>query len=28
MTWFRRDTRIQWVKNKKEAERIVKEFLV
>ncbi|MDD5626643.1 MAG: tRNA (adenosine(37)-N6)-dimethylallyltransferase MiaA [Patescibacteria group bacterium] len=27
MTWFKRDKRIQWIKNKKEAERLVKKFL-
>ncbi|MFA4881164.1 MAG: tRNA (adenosine(37)-N6)-dimethylallyltransferase MiaA [Candidatus Doudnabacteria bacterium] len=27
MTWFKRDKRIQWVKNKKEAEKLVKGFL-
>ena len=27
MTWFHRDHRIRWVKNKKEAERIVASFL-
>lgn len=26
MTWFRRDNRIRWVKNHKEAEKLVKEF--
>jgi len=27
MTWFKRDQRIHWVKNKKEAIELVKEFL-
>ncbi len=27
MTWFRRDKRIKWVKNQKEAEKIIKGFL-
>ena len=27
MTWFKRDKRIVWVKNKKEAERLVRKFL-
>jgi tRNA dimethylallyltransferase len=27
MTWFKRDKRIIWVKNQKEAEKLVKEFL-
>lgn len=27
MTWFKRDERIHWVKNQKEAEKLVKEFL-
>jgi len=27
MTWFKRDQRIQWVKNYKEAEKLVKKFL-
>jgi len=27
MTWFKRDGRIKWVKNKKEAEKLTKEFL-
>ncbi|MBI4215145.1 MAG: tRNA (adenosine(37)-N6)-dimethylallyltransferase MiaA [Parcubacteria group bacterium] len=27
MTWFRRDTRIQWVEDKEEAERLVGDFL-
>ena len=27
MTWFKRDKRIKWITNKKEAERLIKEFL-
>jgi len=27
MTWFKRDKRIKWIKNYKEAERLVKKFL-
>jgi tRNA dimethylallyltransferase len=27
MTWFKRDDRIRWVKNEKESEKMVKEFL-
>jgi len=27
MTWFKRDKRIHWVKNQKEAEKLVKKFL-
>ncbi len=27
MTWFKRDARIRWVKNQKEAEKLVKHFL-
>jgi len=27
MTWFKRDKRIKWVKNQKEAEKLIKEFL-
>lgn len=27
MTWFKRDSRIHWIKNKKEAERLVRKFL-
>ncbi len=27
MTWFKRDERIHWVKNQKEAEKLIKEFL-
>lgn len=27
MTWFKRDKRIHWIKNQKEAEKLVKEFL-
>lgn len=27
MTWFKRDKRIKWIKNQKEAEKLVKEFL-
>jgi len=27
MTWFKRDKRIRWVKNKKEVEKLTKEFL-
>jgi len=27
MTWFKRDRRIIWIKNQKEAEKLVKEFL-
>ena len=27
MTWFKRDKRIHWVKNQKEAEKLVKDFL-
>ena len=26
MTWFKRDKRIHWVKNKKEAEKLIKKF--
>ena len=26
MTWFKRDKRIQWVKNKKEAEELTRQF--
>jgi len=27
MTWFKRDKRIKWIKNQKEAEKLVKNFL-
>ena len=27
MTWFKKDKRIHWIKNKKEAKKLVKEFL-
>lgn len=27
MTWFKKDKRIRWIKNQKEAEKLVKEFL-
>ncbi len=27
MTWFKRDSRIKWIKNYKEAEKLVKSFL-
>ena len=27
MTWFKRDKRIHWVKNQKEAEKLTKAFL-
>lgn len=27
MTWFKKDTRIKWVKNQKKAEKLTKEFL-
>ena len=27
MTWFKRDKRIHWVKNKKEAEKLVRTHL-
>jgi len=27
MTWFKRDRRIKWVENKKETEKLIKEFL-
>ena len=27
MTWFKKDKRIHWVKNHKEAEKIVKKFI-
>jgi len=27
MTWFKRDKRIHWIKNRKEAEKLVKDFL-
>lgn len=27
MTWFKKDKRIKWVKNQKQAEKLVKEFL-
>ncbi|OGZ22682.1 MAG: hypothetical protein A3A08_00215 [Candidatus Nealsonbacteria bacterium RIFCSPLOWO2_01_FULL_41_9] len=27
MTWFKRDTRIHWVKNYREAEKLIKKFL-
>jgi tRNA dimethylallyltransferase len=27
MTWFKRDKRIKWIKNQKEAEKLVKDFL-
>lgn len=27
MTWFKRDKRIHWIKNQKEAENLIKEFL-
>ena len=28
MTWFKKDKRIHWIKNQKETEKLVKEFLV
>ncbi|MDO8435933.1 MAG: tRNA (adenosine(37)-N6)-dimethylallyltransferase MiaA [bacterium] len=28
MTWFKRDNRVHWIKNYKEAEKLVKEFLI
>lgn len=27
MTWFRRDKRIKWIENKKEAEKLISDFL-
>lgn len=27
MTWFKKDQRIHWIKNQKEAEKLIKEFL-
>ncbi|HTM67880.1 MAG TPA: tRNA dimethylallyltransferase, partial [Candidatus Binatia bacterium] len=27
MTWFRRDKRIRWVKNEREAEKLARKFL-
>ncbi len=27
MTWFKRDKRINWIENYKEAERLIKDFL-
>ncbi|MBU0546641.1 MAG: tRNA (adenosine(37)-N6)-dimethylallyltransferase MiaA [Patescibacteria group bacterium] len=27
MTWFKRDKRINWIKNQKEAQKLIKEFL-
>ncbi len=27
MTWFKKDKRIHWIKNQKEAERVIKSFL-
>jgi len=27
MTWFKRDKRIHWVKNRREAEKLIKIFL-
>ena len=27
MTWFKRDSRIHWIKSQKEAERLIKKFL-
>jgi tRNA dimethylallyltransferase len=27
ITWFKRDKRIHWVSNQKEAEKLVKKFL-
>lgn len=27
MTWFKKDRRINWIKNKKEAEKLINEFL-
>ena len=27
MTWFKRDKKIRWIKNYKEAEKLVKNFL-
>ena len=27
MTWFRKDKSIQWIKNAKEANRLIKKFL-
>jgi tRNA dimethylallyltransferase len=26
MTWFKKDRKIHWIKNQKEAEKLVKEF--
>lgn len=27
MTWFKRDSRIQWIKNQKQAEKLIKNYL-
>ncbi|GAH22030.1 unnamed protein product, partial [marine sediment metagenome] len=27
MTWFKRDKRIHWIKNQKQAENLIKDFL-
>jgi len=27
MTWFKRDTKIHWIKNKSQAEKLIKKFL-
>jgi hypothetical protein len=27
MTWFKKDTRIHWIKTKREAEKLIKSFL-
>jgi len=27
MTWFTRDKKIRWIQNKKQAEKLIKEFL-
>ena len=28
MTWFKRNKEIHWIKNRKEAEKIIRKFLV
>jgi tRNA dimethylallyltransferase len=28
MTWFKRDKKIKWIKNEKEAEKIIKKFMI
>jgi tRNA dimethylallyltransferase len=28
MTWFKRDERINWIKNEKEASKLVKNYIV